>query len=107
MVTRTLSSGTITSRTVLPKPEEAALTTPPYVSGEFDPGIKSRPYGNAVAVYESTRWVIGGSPWDENHGGAQMYQTTFALDHNVQGSGTKDKTNWQTTKLTIPGMHPW
>jgi len=68
------------------------MSTNPYPSGEFNPNVDARPYGNAAVIFDGDLWVIGGTG-----SSGDISQTTGPAN---------DPTTWTTTSLSISQFKP-
>jgi hypothetical protein len=67
-------------------------------TGEFDPGIANRPWGNTATAFNGQLWVIGAG------GGDQIYQTRFTFSGASAEWDLKDGNNWSNTKVAVQGQ---
>jgi len=67
-------------------------------TGEFDPGIASRPWGNTATAFNGQLWVIGAG------GGNQIYQTRFTFSGASGEWDIKNSNNWSNTKVAVQGQ---
>ena len=66
-------------------------------TGEFNPGIGWRGFGNAVSIFQDTVWVIG--PGGSRH----ISVTTFDVSKAASDWNVTDSKNWTSGKLRISG----
>jgi hypothetical protein len=67
-------------------------------TGEFDPGIANRPWGNTATAFNGQLWVIGAG------GGDQIYQTRFTFNGNSGEWDLTNSNNWSNTKVAVQGQ---
>jgi hypothetical protein len=69
-------------------------------TGEFDPGIKNRNWGNTVSAFNSQLWVIGAGDGD------QVYQSIFTFSGHAGDWALTNSKNWPTYPAAVQGTDP-